>query len=155
MGSEGSMSDDHVQDDHVQEKTSLTRYPALSRGRDEDGPPEGWKIDVTREEPRAMDVFVAWEKLRLLYNLILVAAVALFLNPVVFLLSLPIFLPFLLEGALIANIGFCAGPVAEGYLCLLGMSRRPVRALVFVCGTLVAIGLTWYALFLPIHFVNR
>jgi hypothetical protein len=45
----------------------------------------------------------------------------------------------LLFDALMANLGFCAGPVAEGYLCLLGFPRKPTRWLVFGIGTALAI----------------
>src|SRR5262249_45571426 len=70
---------------------------------------------VRQTFPDAMEVFIAWERLRLLYNAILVVSVLLHLKSLLGLFHAS----FLLEAALAANVCFCAGPVAEGYLCLL------------------------------------
>jgi hypothetical protein len=98
--------------------------------------------DVLVDEPRAAEVFVAWERLRLVFNLILVVVVIILVNPLGAMLLLPILAP----NAGLANLCFCAGPVAEGYLCLLNMRRRAARVAVFTTGTLLAVALTWYFL---------
>jgi hypothetical protein len=143
--------------DHIQEKLSVIEHVRLAAGDDSLPPDIVRRSALTWEEPPAMDVFVAWEKLRLVYNLILMAVVLALANPLGLLIGLPLLLPFLLEGALSANICFCAGPVVEGYLCLLGVKRHLSRGIAFVTGTLVAIGLTWYALkvYLPVMFPDK
>src|SRR4051812_17084832 len=89
------------------------------------------------EEARA--VFLAWEKLRVLYNAILVVeSVGLGANQ----LGVPAFARLLLGGAIVANLCFCAGIVAEGYLSLLGVPRRGARPVLFVLGTSLAMLLT-------------
>jgi hypothetical protein len=89
-------------------------------------------------QPTAVQVFFAWERLRLVYNLALagvfVGWVCLsggVVPDVVF--ALP-------EEVLAANVCFCAGPVAEGYLCWLGVDRRWSRWGIFTAGMLVAAG---------------
>jgi hypothetical protein len=95
----------------------------------------------TRDEadrPTAMQVFGAWELLRLVYNLTLVLVVVFWvffsghgLHPrVVF--SLP-------KEAVVANLCFCAGPVLEGYLFLIGVPRRRARWGLFIIGTLLTV----------------
>jgi hypothetical protein len=89
--------------------------------------------------PDAMEVFLAWERLRLLYNAVLIGVVLFHLNIAVIILA-----PFLLEPALVANLCFCAGSAGEGYLCLMGFNRRLSRFALFIAGTSVAAILTWY-----------
>src|SRR5262249_59017853 len=86
-----------------------------------------WR-SILRDDPPAMSVFLAWEGLRVVYNLVLIAVVVALLGPTGILQRLP----YVLEGALVANVCFCAGPVAEGYLCLFGVSRPAARTLIFV-----------------------
>jgi hypothetical protein len=94
-------------------------------------------------EPTAREVFLAWEKLRLIYNAIL-AGLSLFLG--LPRLGDPDFWFILFEGALIANVCFCLGPVLEGYAALVGVLRRGVRMLLFVLGTSLAALLTVFAI---------
>jgi hypothetical protein len=89
-------------------------------------------------EESARSVFLAWEKLRLVYNAVLVVFVLLIPRPFFDVLESLIFLA---EGAFIANLCYCAGPVAEGYLALLGADRSRVRLVLFVLGTLLACAL--------------
>jgi hypothetical protein len=86
--------------------------------------------------PSAAEVFIAWERLRLLYNGLLVAW-TLFLGRDK--LGNPSFQEMLIVGAIVANLGFCLGVTAEGYLALLGLPRRPARWFLFVVGTLTAL----------------
>jgi hypothetical protein len=93
----------------------------------------------------AMDVFFAWEKLRVIYNLILAAIVvgfALWIGKATF----PIFYLLAALAALPANLCFCAGPTLEGYFCWMGFERRASRWFLFVCGTLLAVVLALAAL---------
>jgi len=90
--------------------------------------------------------FLAWEKLRIYYNLILLA-VALgiaSLSPDIF-AELPFWVVSIV-GALGANVCFCAGPVAENYLALVGANRGIVRAVLFGLGCLFACLLTVLAM---------
>jgi hypothetical protein len=91
-------------------------------------------LEILAPQPGAMEVFIAWEKLRLLYNAILAGLVVWYLTPFAALHVGPV----LLFDALMANLGFCAGPVAEGYLCLLGFPRKPTRWVIFGIGTALA-----------------
>jgi hypothetical protein len=86
----------------------------------------------------AMSVFFGWERLRVVYNLILVGTVL----PPGFVsgkILHPAFWVFALSEAVGANVCFCAGPVAEGYLCWFGLPRLPVRCALFVIGTMLAV----------------
>jgi hypothetical protein len=85
-------------------------------------------------EPSAKQVFVAWERLRVVFNGLLVLE------------TLCLGLPFILDagfwvgsiaGAFVANLAFCAGPCAEGYLNWMGLPRTPSRWVLFGLGTLV------------------
>jgi hypothetical protein len=92
---------------------------------------------ITLDEPTAMQVFFAWEKLRLIYNIVLVFTAVLICWPI-----LPFIFVETLGAALIANVMYCAGPVAECYLCWFGVPRLIARAIVFVLGLLLSIGVT-------------
>ena len=85
-----------------------------------------------------MDIFLAWEKLRLFYNLVLVGVVW---SHVIASGSGPDFSFWHRIGlaAIQANVEFCVGPVAEGYLCILGFDRRKVRWLLFFGGLLLSV----------------
>ncbi len=89
--------------------------------------------------------FQKWEKLRLWYNLVLL---------VVLLIShvprmgheffAPMSLLIWLVGAVIANICFLAGALAEGYLSWLGVRSRLMMPLLFAWGVLISIPLVVY-----------
>jgi len=91
--------------------------------------------DIRAAEPTFMEVFFAWEKLRILYNglLILVVLVRIEFNLQLFF--------FFLEPAIYANLCFCAGPVAEGYLTLIGLPRQQFRWLIFWVGFFITFAL--------------
>ncbi|MGL6075499.1 MAG: hypothetical protein ACRC8S_15200 [Fimbriiglobus sp.] len=78
-------------------------------------------------------VFLAWERLRLAYNAVLGLVVLFFAGS-----ELPNreFQGFLLRAVIGANLCFCLGPVAEGYLALVGANRRVARWCLFVPGLL-------------------
>lgn len=80
---------------------------------------------------------------RVIYNLVLIA----FVLPLAYYLGKSDDIRFWWRvpfEAVIANICFCAGPVAEGYLCwLLGMERRLARRLLFVNGLALSLWLAY------------
>lgn len=90
---------------------------------------------VFEDTASARDVFLAWEKLRLVYNaaLVLATLAGMALNPQASFLDRS-FLRLLLYGSVVANVLYCAGPVAEGYLAWMGAPRRSARAVVFTLG---------------------
>jgi len=108
-----------------------------------------WPFDEDEQsganEADAMRVFFAWERLRLLFNLLLIAVTVSYA-----VLSSkathPVFWVKAVSEGVLANVCFCAGPVAEGYLCWLGVPRVPARWFVFVCGTVLAITLAIHAI---------
>lgn len=93
----------------------------------------------------ARAVFLAWERLRLWYNAALAALVVLLVPRGDW--ADPRFPRFLAAAAFGANLCFCLGPVAEGYLSLLGVNRRTARGVVFVPGLLFALLLAFATLF--------
>lgn len=95
-------------------------------------------------EESATAVFVSWERLRLLYNVVLASLVLGLANHS---LANGEFLRFLVLAGLGANVCFCAGPVAEGYLALLGAHRPTCRWVVFLFGLFLASLLTVVTLF--------
>jgi hypothetical protein len=94
------------------------------------------------------ELFLRWEKLRLLYNAILFVEAALLLLPLtapeervgVVLVTLPIL-------CLLANIGFCVGPVVNGYFALAGHRDWPPTVVLFVLGTMLAMLLALVSVF--------
>jgi hypothetical protein len=95
---------------------------------------------IRREDWRTMEVFVAWERLRIPYNIVLIAIVVLrrIRGDEFDVVSLTV-------GALMANVCFCAGAVMEGYLVMIGLRRNPVRWSVFFVGMLLAVCLAIYS----------
>jgi hypothetical protein len=87
----------------------------------------------------AREVFLAWEKLRALYCGVLAAESLLLGIPH---LGRPVFWVLLAYGAFVANLCFCVGPCAEGYLALLGIDRRAVRWALWGLGLVLAMLLT-------------
>lgn len=85
----------------------------------------------------ARDVFVAWEKLRILYNGVL-AAVVITVTAIEGLKVDAELAGFVFGCAVAANLAYCAGPVAEGYAALVGVPRRACRIVLITLGLLVA-----------------
>ena len=88
-------------------------------------------------------VVVSWEKLRFIYNGVLVLFTLLV---VAFTWQIQMSRPLqvgarILAGAVIANVCFCAGPIVNGYLAWFGFYRRELTLVSFVCGTLFSMGL--------------
>jgi len=94
----------------------------------------GDRVQSLAVDDSAKAVFLAWERLRILYNLLLAGLVFAFLYP----MSRYTNWEYLLEGVVAANICYCVGPCAEGYLVLLGANRLAARALLFLSGVLLS-----------------
>ncbi len=92
--------------------------------------------DIRAKEPTSMEVFFAWEKLRLAFNALLLVIVVFMMLRAGF---NPLAIVFFGEDAVLANLCYCVGPVAEGYLCWLGLPRIVVRWLVLLFGTLIGV----------------
>jgi len=89
-------------------------------------------------EPDAMEIFFAWEKLRLAYNALLAIIVLSMAGKAV----IPVLIHACWAGP-IANLMFCAGPVSESYLVWLFGAPRPIaRWVVFGLGLAVSIAVT-------------
>jgi len=93
---------------------------------------------VSSAPDTALEVFLAWERLRVMYNVVLATLVLVGAGND---WNAPEFPWQLAYAAFLANVCFCLGPVAEGYLVLLRANRRVARWLVFVPGLLLACGL--------------
>jgi hypothetical protein len=106
-------------------------------------PPASEPLDRQGEE-KARSAFVAWEKLRVAFNAVLAAVVLLSAGSA---LSEETFWVFLLQGTLLANLCFCLGPVAEGYLTLAGSGRQSARWVVFSLGVMAGCLLAFLAVF--------
>ena len=85
------------------------------------------------------DLFVGWERLRMIYNGVLVSLTLLCGFPS---FADPRFWSTAMLGAFVTNVCFCIGPVLEGYATLI--FRRPMRGLrwgLFLLGQLFAAGM--------------
>ena len=87
-------------------------------------------------------ILLRWERLRILYNLLLVGLVMI---PTGGAFQLPTLreLPVLAVGAALANLCFMAGPMADAYLSWLGLRSRWVTAGLFAAGLLISIPLVY------------
>lgn len=88
----------------------------------------------------ARDVFLVWEKLRVIYVAIL-GLLTLLLVGGVGVLSLPL-VQSIVFGAVVANALYFAGPIVDTYVRWLGYKRSWPRWAMFVGGTLLSIVLT-------------
>ena len=95
-------------------------------------------------EETAQSAFLGWEKLRVAFNGVLVVVVLLSAGSA---LSEEAFWLFVVQGALLANLCFCLGPVVEGYLTLAGSGRQPARWIVFSLGVMAGCLLAYLAVF--------
>jgi hypothetical protein len=93
--------------------------------------------------PVLRSTLIRWERLRIPYNLILIAIVIVPVGggPV----ELPELadLPILAVGAVLANLCYLAGPAAESYLAWLGLKSRWVTLALFAGGVLISFPLVY------------
>ncbi len=88
----------------------------------------------------ARSVFLAWEKLRIAY-VILLSLITVLLTGVTGILNLRL-LRLIVVGAVVANVAYFAGPTIETYVRWLGYNRTWPRWVMFIGGTLISIVLT-------------
>lgn len=86
---------------------------------------------------QALAPFLAWERLRIWYNTVLVVVVVLSVLPYPALWFSDRLNFYCIEGAILANICFCVGLVTESYLRLVGWWHDYHRWALFVLGTLL------------------
>jgi hypothetical protein len=86
----------------------------------------------------ALAPFLAWERLRIWYNTILMLVVVLSVLPFRNLWFSDRLNFYCIEGAILANICFCVGLVAESYLRMFGWWQSWQRWALFAAGTLLA-----------------
>ena len=101
--------------------------------------PSIYKMDAT-----ATQVFLAWERLRFYYNVILLLCTFYVVFPIVEKMEgiIIVLTTATLPMPLIWNICFCVGPFGEGYFSLCGIPRVLARCLLFVVVTAIALLLT-------------
>ena len=89
-------------------------------------------------------IFRAWEKLRVVYVVVLgIAAVGTMVaTGQVDRWADPVLWGWFAIYALVANVLYLAGPAFESYLDWLGWRPRGLRVVLFLAGTLLAMGLT-------------
>lgn len=105
-------------------------------------PPQAPSEAAEPEPERELGILRRWERLRFAYNAILIVEVVLLaLGPARSAVVRPGFASMLIFYAVIANLCYCAGPVATAYLHWLGARGPTVVYLLFAMGTLLAFGL--------------
>jgi len=95
-------------------------------------PDDEWHYVEPTETPDPHHAVKRWEKLRLVYNAILVPW-SIFLIAV--LPESPLWPLELFVGGFLANVCFCIGPVAETYLVWIGANAQIARGWLFALGT--------------------
>jgi len=97
-------------------------------------------------------IFLAWEKLRLVYIVILAVVTISISGSQIFVFPT---LLVIIEGAVVANLCYFAGPIIETYLHWLGWKSSWIRWFLFSAGTLLtaflAFTLITLDLFLVMH----
>ncbi|MCO6044229.1 hypothetical protein NG895_09955 [Aeoliella sp. ICT_H6.2] len=91
------------------------------------------------------EVFVAWERLRIWYNVVLAVVAVLVLVGIVLSSGLQLSkndFDILIEAAIGANVCFLAGPLLEGYVTWWIKPASWLRKPVFVLGTVASVLLT-------------
>ena len=100
-----------------------------------------------RETLHSTELLSEWERRRFWFNGILIAVTLLFgILPDQMIFEFR-FWEFAVEGAIVANTAFCAGPVANWYLDGLGFRSRSTGIVLFWLGTSFAVVMTIGALF--------
>jgi ABC-type branched-subunit amino acid transport system permease subunit len=87
--------------------------------------------------PIARSVFLAWEKLRIVYVIIL-AFITILLAGATGIFNLAL-VRLIVLGAVVANVAYFAGPTIETYVRWLGYNRNWPRWVMFIGGTLLSI----------------
>jgi hypothetical protein len=96
----------------------------------------------------AKRVFFAWEKLRVVYIALLVVETVALIGPLLLFDERIFFM--VVEGAIVVNLFFFAGPVVETSIRWLGYERQWPRWAMFISGTGVTMAATSIAIFTDI-----
>lgn len=99
--------------------------------------------DVLVSEPTAMEVFFAWEKLRVLFNI--VAIINILLGPKILLPLSPFNSEMFLLALLMANVFASIGPTGENYLSWFGFRRTAARIIMFASLAILLLLWCWLA----------
>ena len=117
-------------------------------------PPEAKLVDSAADEildrySRIGKLVVGWEKLRLLYNIILGTFVLLLLGIAFQYVRSSILdiIPRVVLGGIFANLCFCVGPILNGYLAWIGWGHPFIRPTLFVSGTVLTMLLAIFVIF--------
>ena len=124
------------------ERTDITTGQRRMSADDDDDDFDAPPPSIRANNSDAMEVFFAWEKLRLIFNAVLLLVVLSICGPGVIEIIGEAIL-----GALCANLMYCAGPVGECYLNWFGMPRVWARVLLFVLGLVASAAITALAAF--------
>jgi hypothetical protein len=89
----------------------------------------------------ARPIFLRWERLRIPYNLVLLAATLIFHGGMFCFPGAWLIVAIFAIGAALANVCFLAGPLVESYLAWLGIRSRWIPVVLFTGGLLVSIPL--------------
>ncbi len=79
--------------------------------------------NIRTHEPTAMQVFFAWEKIRVGYNVLISVGILVLLGR-----GAPVRISQAIWIYVLANVAFCVGPVMENYLRWVGIPRWLFRA---------------------------
>lgn len=124
---------------------------------------EGWELAGQKLDAKNVRLirvgrtFVTWEKLRLVYNLILLCVTVLTCGFCVMCLPVSIdegdLIGRVIVGALLANLCFCLGPLIDGYLSWFGWRSTFSTSVLFLFGTLLSIVLAALSIISPMMHV--
>ena len=90
----------------------------------------------------ARSTFLAWEKLRVIYLAILgIATLLMALLDGWKMVSEFEFWLILIQGAVVTNLGYFAGPVVDTYVSWLGLRSNWLRPTLFILGTVFSVGM--------------
>lgn len=102
----------------------------------EEEPAEAWHLLAPSETNDPHEALKKWERLRLLYNAILIPiVVAVTLVFRTGLLGDFAYWEAVIFGGIASNVCFCIGPVLETYLVWIGANARTARGWLFALGT--------------------
>lgn len=110
-------------------------------------------MEIHKTLERTKEIFIRGGKLRLIYNLSMVIVV---FAPSRNSISLPDWseIPILLLGAILANLCFFAGPMAETYLSWMGIRKSYISPALFLAGTALSIPLIYLYGFMVVTRMN-
>jgi hypothetical protein len=130
---------DHIQGSNPTAGSSNIAVEAPRTSERADELPSLSPPNIIKREATAREVFVAWEKLRFIYNVILLFGLFYVVIPLADGMGEepPIFNHPVPNIFLVWNVCFCIGAVGEGYLCLFRIPRRIARWTMFFLLTMV------------------